>query len=553
MPTPRKTFSSDAEEVAAAFLQTAVVVDDESFKPETAGRRAEAQVQAEAVTKRPGRRRSASAEPAEPAGEVEGLSEHDLDPKAIIDAFARTGLVCAVLSPSLDEDPSATLLPAARRADLVVLDWVMHEDDGDRTKKLIAEILQSDEEAVRRRLRTIAIYTAQDDLRGVAGGVKEILETQYLDCELVEIDGGLTFERGAVRMTVLAKPDIALTDDLLDRQVDVSELPKRLISEFSALAAGLVSGVALASLAALRDDAHRVLQALPAELDASFLGHRSALAVPEDAKEGLVDLIASELMAVLHDHDVGVHADHAHIRRWLDERAADTPGLGQVEKGEGAVAFDQERLRLVVKNGLGSKEGRAEVSKGWSGTKDSHLTHVQRHATELFANTTEEAVASDALLMERMMVRTRYARPKRRLTLGTLVRDVEGTYLLCVQPRCDSVRIGNRRAFPFLVAEAPKPRKGPDLVVAEPDGKLVRLRVPRDPYTMRLIVCKGSGGVCLAEAVDDALHFATENTPLTWIADLEDEYGQRFAGQLAANLSRVGLDEHEIMRLNREA
>jgi hypothetical protein len=553
------TFASDAEAVAGRFLQTAVIVDDEPFKPEAAAVRAKAQVAKQAVTKRPGRRRrKADSGQAEATQDnVESLptpSEHDLDPKAVIDAFAREGLVCAVLSPSEHEAADATLLPAARRADVLVFDWVLYDDDGGRTKRLIEGVLKSDESPVRGRLRTIAIYTAEPNLRSVASDLKALLENHYAPSELVERDDGLTLERGPVRMTVLAKEGVGIDDDLKDRLVPVSALPKRMISEFSALAAGLVSGVALASLSALRDDAHRVLEALPATLDASFVGHRSALPSPDDATPSLIDLVVSELAAVLHDHDVAGRADTKHIERWLDAQLERNPGLGTVVVPDNkTLVFGKERLGRVAKHGLGSETHRTELLADWRGVKDANLKHARKRATELFAASAKDASKSDALLMERMMIRTRYARPTRTLTLGTLVHDPStDDYLLCVQPRCDSVRIGSERPFPFLVARAPKKDKGPDLVTTR-NGTVVNLAVPTDPHGLRLVVCLGKNGVCSATETEGELLFATNSGTLTWIADLKDEYAQRFAAQLAANLARVGLDEHEIMRLNRES
>jgi hypothetical protein len=559
MPTTPKSFASDAEAVAARFLHTAVLVDDEPFKPEGAAIRARAQVEQQAVAKRPGRRPKPvpgeQAEASLDAGEAPAIpSDHDLDPKAVIDAFAREGLICAVLSPSEHENADETLLPAARRADLLVFDWVLYDDDGTRTKRLIEGVLRSDEEPVRGRLRTIAIYTAEPNLHSVAADLKTLLEKHHIQSELVEHDGGLTLERGPVRMTVLAKEGVLnIDDELKDRLLPIADLPKRMISEFSALSAGLVSGVGLASLSAVRDDAHRLLEALPKSLDASFVGHRSALVSPDDATESLVDLVVSELAAVLHEHDVAAHADAKHIERWLTARLAESPGLGTIIVGDNqkSVTFGDDRLRRVVLHGLGDEDRRKALLENWRGVKDADLKTAQRRATELFAASPEAAAASDALLMERMMIRTRYALPKRRLTLGTLVQDLTtGEYLLCVQPRCDSVRIGSKRPFPFLIGQAPKRGKGPDLVTTH-NGRAVRLTVPTDPHGLRLIVCLGKNGVCEATGSDGELTFPTDGGKLIWVADLKEEYAQRFAGQLASNLARVGLDEHEIMRLNR--
>jgi hypothetical protein len=67
-------------------------------------------------------------------------------------------------------------------------------------------------------------------------------------------------------------------------------LPARLIDEFVELARGLLANVALGSIAAVRDETHRVLARFHAGLDAPFLTHRLLLVTPDDAEGYVVDL-----------------------------------------------------------------------------------------------------------------------------------------------------------------------------------------------------------------------------------------------------------------------
>ena len=137
-------------EVAHSFLQTVVVVDDRALNP-VVGKLPDDDVQPSVAHR----------------GVVGGLripdyevgDQHDLDAKRISQAFARHGLVCGLLSPSSSESLTDELLTAARRADLVVLDWVLDRDEGRAAMELLERLLQRDSVPGAERLRAIAIYT----------------------------------------------------------------------------------------------------------------------------------------------------------------------------------------------------------------------------------------------------------------------------------------------------------------------------------------------------------------------------------------------------------
>ena len=228
------------------------------------------------------------AEPVDP-------DEHDLDAKKVTDAFARDGLICGLLEPTPGSGIDDELLKTARRADLVVIDWVLNRDNGAMALSLISKILISEAEtAERQRLRAIAIYTGQRELKEIARRIQEVLTSVYPNDELVRHDDGLALTKGPVRIAVFAKENAPeLSADLADRRVLFADLPSRLRKEFS-LTNGLITSVALAALAALRDDTHRILKVLNPSLDAAYLGHRSALPVPQDAERHAVALVASE-------------------------------------------------------------------------------------------------------------------------------------------------------------------------------------------------------------------------------------------------------------------
>ena len=198
MSTPEApTFDAHIASVVESFLQTVVVVDDQALTSREGVEPASVEEQPEEAARGRGVHSGLRA-PAEP-------EEHDLDPKAVTDAFAQHGLVRLPPPNEEGEDIDEMFLRAARRADLVILDWVLHRDEGRKTLKLVEKILEDDEHPARRRLRTIVIYTGQPDLHDVAEKLAQTIESAYSDCELELDDDGLTMTKGPVRAAVFAK------------------------------------------------------------------------------------------------------------------------------------------------------------------------------------------------------------------------------------------------------------------------------------------------------------------------------------------------------------
>ena len=307
-------FLAHVEDVVADFLETALVVDDEGLP--TAPPQIDDEEPAAVHTRED---LTLVEPPAERLAAVEG--EHPLRTKELIDAFADMGIVCGVLAPLEGDEIRERLLKVAERADLVVLDWELHRDGGTTALQLIKALLEQDDAAERRRLRVIAIYTGQSGLASIVDRVRKDLG---LAKDSLREDGmALTSEN--VRIVAFSKP--LNEKGSHSREIPEADLPTRLVSEFAQLTSGLVPTVALAALAAVRNETHRLLQALSADMDLGYLGHRVASSFPEDAEEHLVDIVAAEIGSVLSDGAVGTNADLDVIRSWLDHRRGGSPSL----------------------------------------------------------------------------------------------------------------------------------------------------------------------------------------------------------------------------------
>lgn len=542
--TPATKWADHVLDVVDDFLQTVVVVDDRAFidtellerptaddgEPATMGGRAITALTTPAV-----------------------LDEHGLDAKAVTDAFAKAGLVCSLLSPTADEEIGDKLLRTARRADLVVLDWVFDRDEGRLALELIGRILAEDDQATRQRLRTIAVYTGQKDLHSIAARLRETLASAYIDCELVEHEDGLAMTKGPVRAAVFAKEHVReLPKELMARRVAFEELPSRLRTEFASLASGLVTTVALASLAALRQDTHRILRMLGPTLDAAFLGHRTALPVPSDAEAHAVALVVSEIRSVVEDNNVGRHVSAPILEFWLRDPARKDIKFGVLIDPNKPLTNDQ--VKGILTTGLGTDPG-CEMAATPTVSKNHLAKKVKPQATKVFAASLEESTHSDNEFANRMLLRTIYSRPARRLQLGVIVRTGDA-YRICVQPVCDSVRLTERRSFPFLSLSTADADSRTNFVVrGDGPDQWIRLLLGSNPRDL-VIVEFGAGpnGVVEATEKDGAYIFTDASGGIhSWVGELKPELSQKVAVDLAQQFAQVAVDEAELLRLSRRS
>lgn len=551
-------FGEHIEQIVSGFLQSVVVVDDEALRErqhDGKSGRSERPAAAEKEDGAGGGQRgvqeliiAGDPESAPATGEEAEGEEHDLDPKALADAFAAQGLVCAVLSPAYGEEIGGKVLTAARRADLVVLDWVLNGDHGGITLRLIRAILDADTGDKRRRLRTIAVYTGQPTLANVADQVADALRDAYVDCELEREEGAMDMTLGPVRVAVFAKAAATLPDQLQDRRVGIAELPGRLRQEFATLTRGLVPAVAMAALGALREDTHRILDALNPKLDASYLGHRIGQSTAADSEEDLAALAAGEIFSVLGDNAIGETAALEPIKAWLTDRRA-----GGVEFGVAAGrALSDDDVMQIVEHGI-----KSDSSKQYFHGKINPdvLAGLAKRGVRVFSATVEDAEDSEAQFSQRSALRTHYRRPARALRLGTILLGPEG-WLICVQPLCDSIRINpdEERGFPMLRAGETDVNGPKRFAVKHPgEDRFVWLASKPQPQDIVTIAFAATdhGQVFAHEAGEQWQFDAAGGGTLTWAAELKPEYGQQVAVELAQQFSRVGLNELETMRLAR--
>lgn len=504
---------SRSRELARRFLRTAVVVDDEAYIESEGGDGPPADV----VT--PDRRSRTSSKDSHGPGR---RSQHSLDARAIMGSFSSLGVICGVVG------PMQSALEAVRQADVVVLDWLLQDDDSKYTLDLLRELLTGESE--RNSLRLVAIYTGVERLEDIYKAVFDDLERHSLD----PIDDGsqttIPYRHG--RLVLYAKSAVNLPDKLKTRRVEEADLAGKLLEDFASMTEGLLPGIALTSLTAVREGEHKLLDRFCAELDPAFLAHMACLTDPEEAELQIVTHVVEELRGLV-DETVAAEspAGKQAAESWIRSDGRDSFKFGDREQS-------QDQTVDLVTNGL---------------KKSSLGDSAFKSLSSGFADC--DAVDLDERLAWIMCFRTIYNEPPPMLWLGSVLTtkdDGDEEHLICMRPRCDSVRLDEETAFVFLPLVQPRRGLETQLVVMV-DNELKRLGIELVSASLVLRRFKPSdhrGAVVASkQALDDDFLFTdTCNRKYVWQGELKAEYAQRISHTFATNLSRVAVDESEWLR-----
>ena len=516
-------FDKRCREIARKFLVSAVVVDD---KPYYSAAEQPESVQDPGRDNRPNNQAS-------PPGRRGGQS---LDAGAITESFSKLGLICGVVKPTGDGDVDVA---AVERADLVVIDWRL-DDEGERAMKLINSILDGDQG---QRLRLIAVYTGESDIVGIGEQINKNLHNNGYRFEGVPRDDAVTLSCGHCRIEIYAKQGTPLAPELEMRSVRYADMAGRLIEDFARMTTGLMPSIALVALTAVRENAHRVLDKFDGRLDAAFLTHRACLDVPDDSEQHMVAQIASELRAIM-EEEVGRKrpAGMEAIKSWI--------------KG-----FKSSGIKFAGNTNHVSQQAVIDMlDKGLAVSKPDSLSGSRAHSllTAGFSHDDEDGDPHDLdLRLAWMMCFRAFDPPDKKLWLGTAVRrcgysDCE-ELLLCMRPRCDSVRMTEKGSFLFLPLVDPRQKtfqlvvrsssNGPEYCQVTVDTDMSRWKMIKfepDPTAKAVVARKnGSAGYVFTDVGCNRYE---------WIGELKAEVAHSIGQALASKLSRIALDKSEWLR-----
>lgn len=486
--------------------------------------------------------------------ETVSAEEPEYHPRELMESFAREGVICALYEPKpkFSTSSESEIFKLCERADVVILDWDLHKDDGAAVSALLSNLIAVSEAVMPHHVRLCAIYTTRPSLRPVLDSLLSKLKSN--GCKVDVVEGKMILAAGATRILILGKPSTTGRPSS-DKEYEVKEsaLASRILTEFSLVHHGILPAFALNGLAAVRRNSKRLLDKFRGELDGAFLFHRSLVQEDGEAFHELPEMLSDEIRAILEDSWPKAISH--------DEIAAAASGTVQLsacrdwkDKSSGKPRSAIPVFREFLKGPSGLELARSashEIPKKDDDWKPAVLTDC---ATML----TRDGVSSTEHLASLFCNRTHYSSETRVLQFGTVVRHRAGesdpwTYSLCLMPICDGQRLQTRTRFPFWRlkenAKQAISAKRFGIVVIDNENTAHCLAAGGKIRDMLwLAEFEPSEGTVRANKAGSVFRFSS--TPsVEWVAELKPLHAQRVAAFLGGEVSRVGLVESEWLRL----
>ncbi|HHQ4938754.1 TPA: response regulator receiver domain [Aeromonas veronii] len=548
-----QTFTELSQEITDKFIQNIIFIDDKAYN-------------------------------------ADGVrDQHEFDAQEVTKIFSKKGKICAVYKPEVVSDLDY-LTPIAKKSDVTILDWqiVLEEEelddavDGDNeadadvddvrgiyTKRIITSLLSdSDTENC---IKLILVYTGELDLQEIASSIEESLRDANIQGFHIDEDDPCSVVSSNCKIMVISKSNggtgRAHVPVLENKRKSYDELPDFISKQFSEMTNGLLSIFAMESLSEIRRNFHHILTLFSKNLDAAYLAHQTLLPNTSDANELLVQLLSDTFSSIIKYKNLNHFLDEDVVRLWLDHNIE--AGERQFYNKDGAVDENQnarylrntETLLELLKSNPDVKEKFFSSLIGVNGqplSKSKIELLMNKYATTLFSELDVAEVVNKAfakLCYHRSAIFSPEHLPY--LSLGTVVKSTldEGCYYICIQQRCDSVRIGDAEERRFLFISLDVVNNGCGFNFLTPDG--TKLKINKSTYSLRTIKFNGTNGVALAKKDGDIKYFEptyySEASPekFKFIVELKELYAQQIVESYSSSLSRVGLDEPEwVRRLN---
>lgn len=487
---------------------------------------------------------------------------NDFHPRDIMESFAHHGIACALYEPKegFKKDPESDLFRICEKADIIILDWDLHNDDGDGVSDLLTGLIKKSEQDLPHHVRLCTLYTDKPSLFPIMNLLFQKLEGH--GCPIHIVEGKLQLRSGATQISIFGKPHSAGRPPQ-DEPYEVveSDLADRVISEFACLHHGLLPAVTLHGLAAIRKNTKRLLDRFEAKLDGAFLLHRILVRNDREAFEELPHLLSDEILAILED----LRIDTATLNTLADaaiDQLPLAPNWNKWTNNEGKpLPNQQEIFRNFLRNGehqlreelAGCRQSSELGDKGFRGVKPKIL----KQFSEIVDTGTDACTEKLAALF---CNRTHYNTDERRLSFGTVVRHKkqdkeQWEYSVCLMPICDSQRLPLSSKFPFWIlkedAKSGNNVKRNGIVIIDPENITHCLAAGGKIRQMLWLQAfeQDPGGVVIAKGDGSKFQFKTSDMIIEWVAELKPLHAQRIAAFMGSEISRVGLVESEWLRL----
>jgi len=468
-----------------------------------------------------------------------------VDVQEVVKGFAEKGIICSIYPFQGKDKIDEKITNLAIKSDVVIIDWSLLNDNGELCLELLKRIEDTTNSEIE-QIKLIVIYTAEGNIGG-KNGVSENILGHFTSNKIKKVDDDdLRLSLGSTHIVILAKKGTKVPIEYEDNVVSNTELAEHVSREFTLMTMGIVSNTVIKALSQVRKNSFKLISKFSRDLDAPYLTHRSSIEHPEDAEGFLVQLIASEFLAILDEGNISDTVKIEILDQWVIFQQACNNKFKYIINDETKKVLSEINLHALFEQGIKETWGNLNIGKPNAAIKGSLLTNMLNN----HSSSSEKPDEKFAIMTT---TRTFYEEMKPRLISGTIIKDANKKYWVCIQPLCDCGKIENKRAFPFLPLVSGNKEDGFDTILKD-DKEILYFQSNKKPQDLKMITFEqknDSKNMIYGEGQKGKFYFQdTDQKKYTWVGELKHKHALRISNVFAGNLSRVGVDESEWLRLH---
>jgi hypothetical protein len=498
-------------------------------------------------------------------------SDSSFDAGRIIKHFAEDGKICSVFK-FTGKDDVGKIIKIAQNSDITILDWKIElsessnsdidaedelEEDENNSKgfytlKILKEIVSSEYNS----LKLFVIYTDEVGLNRIADEIKKELDKCGIQTQEEIPSSPYSFYCNNNKICIFGKNEVKTkathVKEIAERSYNYEELPAAIYDEFVHFTHGIVAGIFLKAMATVRANTYLLLNTFQRDIDAAFITHKGLLPIPDDANDHIIELIGSEMKSVING-GLTNETTNSLIENFVDlldeNHLLDYKDNKGVQKKFSKTDFKSFLSDPKVKNDLSKTALQNLPDTLPKSIVKANNSLLSQQEIENKANRSNIDFARLTTLKNRYL---HFSKPI--LTLGVILKGIDilgdDEYWICIQPKCDSLRIledENSTGRNFMFLSLSKTDKGE--IIYDTD---TRFKVEYNIKKSKQFMFKATenGMVSVREEESNNWFFLDScERRFDYICELKNDFAQSIANKFASQISRVALNHSEWLRL----
>lgn len=499
-------------------------------------------------------------------------------------SFASLGVMCSIFKFTEEADISR-IASISQKSDITVLDWRMLLSNGNDTEEdddleedtkdskgfYTLEILKNVIACKYNKFKLFIIYTEEIDFNRIIDEIEKNL--QSIGLEVIKERKSFSIMCNSNKITIFGKESlknaVKHTQEIGVRSFTYDELPDAIYDEFVNFTHGVVSNILLKSITAIRANTFFLLNTFKREIDAAFIAHKGLLPNPDDAHDHIMELIGSEIKSIV-GSALKETITNSQIESFIESLDAKELVFDTIREGLNNTAnipenFTIDEFKDLLNCGIITKfnyenepvKSKIELSK--KVIKLLPQIIIKGYNPQLSSsNVLSQAKKSNILFAKLTTLKNRYLNSNKPiLTLGLILKGTtisgKDEYWICIQPKCDSVRLVESenmyqgRSFMFL--SLTKTSSNGDIMLESNLGFRIEYSVIKArqfmfrPTKKGMVVVKGNSS-------KECFFLDSFGRRFEYVAELKNDFAQGIANIFASQMSRVATNHSEWLRLN---